>query len=384
MVHRYTASFAFFMAAAGAAGADCLFVNTNGLTVAAFGVQANGSLLTAPGSPFPTGDSGGALPAFGGAALSQTAARLYVTNANSVSGFDIANDCSMTLLPGSPWPAHVSTTALRLEPQENFLYATNYGSGTINAYEIAVDGSLSEIPGSPFFVFSHPIDLEFDPAGGRFFVSQHSEGSVGVFDQAADGTFSPVPGSPFPAGGIEFGLTIAPGATRLYVADDETDTISGFSIAGNGTLTPLPESPYAANSSPMELLVDPLDEFLFVSHREEHSVGVFAIDASGSLTAVAGSPFPAGLPMPAGLATDPDADQLFVAGGTPGEMGDVSVFTIGSDGSLSPISGSPFTTAPTGVTPALAYLPTGGPPGFLIFEDGFESGDAGSWSNSVP
>jgi 6-phosphogluconolactonase (cycloisomerase 2 family) len=71
-------------------------------------------------------------------------------------------------------------------------------------------------------------------------------------------------------------------------------------------------------------------------------VAVFDIDPiTGALTAVSGSPFATGGGLSFGVLTNAEGTRLFVAnyGGT-----NVGVLDIASDGTLTPITGSPFTT----------------------------------------
>lgn len=346
--------------------AQCVFVNTNSdpNTVAAFTVNPDGSLTAVAGSPFATGGSGAFDAAVGSTGLCVGDRRLYVTNPSSdnVSGFDIADDCTLTTITGSPWAAGNSPLGVAADTTGSFLYVANFLGDSMSVYAMAADGSLTEIAGSPFATPSTPFDIEFDPAGGgRFFVSHDFAGAVGSYTAAGDGTFSPVAGSPFAAGGFEHGLTLNPGASRLYVADFGPDTISGYSIDGSGVLTPLAGSPFAATVEPIEVLTDPSDSFLYATNDNAENIAGFSIDGSGGLTPLAGSPFASDATGPAGLAMDPMGDFLYVANGGFSGSADVSVFTIALDGSLTPIAGSPFATGGTGNATGIAYLPGSDP-----------------------
>ena len=343
------------------ARADCVFVNTNSdpNTVAAFEVNADGSLSAVAGSPFATGGSGAFDAAVGSVGLNMLDSRLYVSNPSSdnVSGFDIAADCTLTALPGSPYAAGNSALGLTTDPEGNFLYVANFLDDSISVFTIAADGSLTPITGSPFTTPSTPFDIEFLSTGGRFFVSHDFAAAVGVYDQAVDGTFTPVTGSPFAAGGFQHGIDLNPAENRLYTADFGPDTITGYSIDGaSGALTALPGSPFAAGVEPIEVLVDVSDSFLFATNDNAENIAVFAIDGAGALTPVTGSPFASDATGPAGLAQDSAGQFLYVANGGFSGSADVSVFTIAGDGSLTPISGSPFATGGTGNATGIAFL----------------------------
>ncbi len=343
--------------------ADCVFVNTNSdpNTVAAFLVNPDGSLTAVAGSPFATGGSGAFDAAVGSIGLDERGSRVYVSNPSSdnVSGFSIAADCTLTLVPGSPFAAGNSALGLEPDPEGNFLYVANFLADNMSVFSIAANGSLTEIAGSPFATASTPFDIVFDPAGGRFFVSLDFAGAVGSFDQAMDGTFTPVAGSPFPAGGFQHGLALNPSATRLYTADFGPDTITGYFIDADGSLTALSGSPFAATVEPIELLVDPSDSFLYATNDNAENIAGFSIDGSGNLTPLAGSPFASDSVGPAGLAQDLGGRFLYVANGGFSGNPDVSVFARAMDGSLSPIAGSPFATGGTGNATGIAFLSTG-------------------------
>ncbi len=347
------------------AAAQCLFVNTNSdpNTVAAFTVGASGALTAVAGSPFATGGSGAFNAAVGSAGVCVGKKRIYVTNPTSdnLSGFDVAPDCTLTPVPGSPFAAGSRVLGVEADPSGEFLYAANFLGDSISVFSIAADGSLTPIAGSPFATPSTPFDIEFDTSGDHFFVTHDFAGSVGAYATAADGSFSPVAGSPFAAGGFEHGLALNPSKSRLYAADFGPDTITGFSVGAGGVLAGLGGSPFAAGVEPIEVLVDPTDGFLYATNDNAENIAGFAIDGSGALTPLAGSPFASDATGPAGLAQDPAGSFLFVANGGFSGSADVSVFTRAGDGSIAPIAGSPFATGGTGDATGIAYLSLAAP-----------------------
>lgn len=363
MIRHTVLVLVFCLAWTPAGFADCVFVNTNSQsnTVAAFEVQPDGSLAPVTGSPFPTGGSGGLNANVGSVGLSAFFSRLYVTNSNSasVSGFDVAPDCSLTPLPGSPYGAGgagARPVGLDVHPSGAFLYVSNFAGGDVSVLTVADDGSLSEIPGSPFDTPDSPFDVHFDPSNDHLFVSHDFADSIGVYEPAPDGTLTPVPGSPFSAGGTQHGLVLNPSGTRLYATDLRTRTITGYSVGTGAGLTPLAQSPYSTGVVPIELVVDFADRYLYVTHNFGNSIGGFAIDENGDLTPLPGSPFRSDSVGPAGLAQDPAGRFLFVANGGYFGRPDVSVYSVSVDGSITPIAGSPFPTGGTGQATGIVYF----------------------------
>jgi 6-phosphogluconolactonase len=132
-------------------------------------------------------------------------------------------------------------------------------------------------------------------------------------------------------------------ANFAFVANMNSNTISGFSLdPKSGALSPLAGSPFAAGTGPEFMAADPTGKFLFVANSGSSDVSVFQITSqTGTLTAVPGSPFPAGT-RPEGIAVDPGGKFVFVANQA---SNSISVFNLATDGSLSPVSGSPFPAA---------------------------------------
>jgi 6-phosphogluconolactonase (cycloisomerase 2 family) len=79
-------------------------------------------------------------------------------------------------------------------------------------------------------------------------------------------------------------------------------------------------------------------QFAYVANARDSDVSAYSIGADGSLTQLPGSPFAAGT-NPASVAVDPTGKFAYVAnqGGS-----NVSAYSIGADGSLTPVTNSPF------------------------------------------
>jgi hypothetical protein len=114
----------------------------------------------------------------------------------------------------------------------------------------------------------------------------------------------------------------------------------------------------------------------------------FTVNSDGSLTSLAGSPFAAGMGLShLAVANFTDANYLYAAN-SDDPNGSISAFTINSDGSLTPVAGSPFDTVPNGGPEGLnvgegnvlyvALKNTNAVAGFSINADGSLSPLAGS------
>jgi 6-phosphogluconolactonase (cycloisomerase 2 family) len=176
----------------------------------------------------------------------------------------------------------------------------------------------------------------------------------------------------------------------VYVESDDPsgNAIFGFKRNDDGSLTPLPGSPYPAGGlgitptfnlgpfdSDQNVIVNPDHTLLFAVNGGSDSIAVFSIGANGALTPVAGSPFPSGgsNPVSVGLSRD---DVLCVVNQDqdPGHPGVVlpnyTSFQVSKLGQLTPIPHSTiFTDA--GASPSQALI---SPDGGLMFSAEFLGG----------
>jgi 6-phosphogluconolactonase (cycloisomerase 2 family) len=144
---------------------------------------------------------------------------------------------------------------------------------------------------------------------------------------------------------VQGSTAVAPGAIAVY-------SISGTSLSSVGS--------FATGVNPAGVAVSPSGNFLYVSNQSDNTVSVFTIDAAGNLTQL-GTPSTAGA-APSGVALTVKGDFLYVANSGSNNISAFAVCTAPSsicgqtsDGSLVPVTNSPFTA---GVDPvAIAVHP---------------------------
>jgi 6-phosphogluconolactonase (cycloisomerase 2 family) len=158
-------------------------------------------------------------------------------------------------------------------------------------------------------------------------------------------------GSHFKANSSSNGLVIVP--------NQGSQVIQAFGITlSNGAVSQINTSP-AILGQPTALTLDPAGAYAYVTivptsavsnSVKAASVASYKINSDGTLAAV-GQPLPmnapAGTASPAAIVADSSGKFLFVAdqattSGTTAVAGTVSVFSIGSGGSVTEVSGSPF------------------------------------------
>ncbi len=250
--------------------------------------------------------------------------------------------------------------------QNNFVYTNNDTiPNTVTGFAVGEDGTLTEVPGSPFLTGG---DGTPDTGGWVFasnrirvstflYASNRSTNDVSGFSiDPESGALTPVPGSPFPTGGFTdagMSLVMAPDGRFLYAGHDWSSDIRVFRIGSEGELTSVGDLVPAGN--PRELVpgmaVSPDGKWLAVAvsrHGPHGSVAIFGIDTeTGEIAPVKGSPFavrePGGPPgVAAGLDINCTSDTLFV-GEANFDTTVVDVLSIdAATGALTPIKGSPF------------------------------------------
>jgi 6-phosphogluconolactonase len=89
---------------------------------------------------------------------------------------------------------------------------------------------------------------------------------------------------------------------------------------------------------PVSVAVDPTGSFLFVSDYAYTKISVESIGSNGALTPVTGSPFRDTAGRPGGIAVDPTAKFVYVVN----DSNTVSGYSIGADGKITPVPNSPF------------------------------------------
>jgi 6-phosphogluconolactonase len=138
---------------------------------------------------------------------------------------------------------------------------------------------------------------------------------------------------------------------HLYVINQTSNDLSAYSISrSDGSLAGVSGSPYALGQTPTNVAVAPSGKYVYVStlnslNNPTSLVYAFAVQSDGSLTAVSRSPFST-VNWAEALAIDPQGKYLYVSSSpltsTP-SVSQVDAFSIDSDGALTEISGAPYT-----------------------------------------
>ena len=289
----------------------------------------------------------------------------YVTNDtdNSVTVFSVnPNTGALTQIFGSPFANPGSGAAsVTADPSGRFLYTANqFGStgNSVTAYSITPGGpgigALTLIPTpppNPVLSGAGAFSVAVEPSGHFAYVGNVGNNSISGFAIASNGALTPVTGSPFsalPATGSQ-GIATHPNDQFVYVTDSGSGQVGVFAFNHTSGALNLPGMLFGPPATdpiraPVSITLDPLGRFAYTANNLSAgtnpfgSVSAYAVTAdTGALTFVENVAAGSAAGGPAMVAVDPTGSFAYVAGG-----GQVAAFNINSDGSLTAISGSPF------------------------------------------
>jgi 6-phosphogluconolactonase (cycloisomerase 2 family) len=262
---------------------------------------------------------------------------------------------------GSPF-ATAGSNGMAVSPGGSLLVEADPENNGISVYSVASDGRLSQVPNSPFAADA-PQTMAFNPAGTLLAVTGGESGDVSIYSVASDGTLTEL-GSPVGANGAAR-VVFSPNGKLLAVAEGN-GTVSNpgavglFSVGSNGTLSEVSGSPFAAGTGTESVAFNPSGTLLAASNEggdvpSASTVSLYSIGTDDSVSQVTGSPFATGY-APYDVAFSPNGRLLVTADSKQGQ-GAVSVFSVGSGGALSKVTGSPFASAAD--TSIVAFSPSG-------------------------
>lgn len=304
---------------------------------------------------------GGSNPSF--LAFSPDKKMLYAVNESSSEISSFAIDQSTGALTfknkvssNGDGPAHVAVDATG-----KFVFAANYGGGTMTMIDTLADGSLGSDPVT-IASGSHSHEVVLDPSNAFVFVPVLGNDAVAqlVFDSGA-GTLVPndVPEAPVANGAGPRHMVFHPTAPFAYVIDETDDTMVAASFdATTGRITPfqtvstLPDGFDGDNNTCAEVAFGKSGRFLYGSNRGHDSIVIFDVDpATGMMTLVGHQPTDGQTPRH--FSIDPSGKFLYVGNQ---QSNEVVKFRIDENsGTLTELDTQPLPAGPGFV--GVIYLP---------------------------
>ncbi len=322
---------------------------------------------------------------------SAAASYIYVANAtaSTLTALSLSSG-TLTALSGSPYTLGTAPSAVAITPSGSLLYVAS-SSGNVYVYTVAANGSLTlGNSGNPVTSLLNPSYMTVDKTGTWLFLisqslTQMSEYQInpttGVLTAPAGTPTSTVTLSSNPAQ-----IYITPNNQYVYVGEDPSS--SGSSVGGTDIFTL--DATNGALSNPLHfnaknpssggdnaISSDANSKFLFVGETDSGSNGVsgvrvFTIGTGGSVTEITGSPFTNGLYLdPIAIAMDPTNAYVYVASHA---SNNITGYSLGSTGALTLLTTSPFTAGTTLVAMSLdatkqymVVIASGGNPDLQVF-----------------
>jgi 6-phosphogluconolactonase (cycloisomerase 2 family) len=280
-----------------------------------------------------------------------------------------AQVCSVTNGTGTVGAMNISNVAVSCVSVARFVFVANSNdgmNGDVSAFKVNPNtGALTAVPGGPVTADTNPSAIAVDTTGQYVYVSNVGAGDVSIFNVdpvAGTLTFKANAYSPGTSGAS---IAVAPSDNYLFVGGignpSSTGSVTAFTLNQNsGSLNRVVSSPYQAGYAPYGLAVDPASQFVFATAAFTHFLVVYTIGSDGSLTPIAGNPFGAGagaygvVASPLGGAS---GGFVYVANGA---TYTVSAFSYDSTGNLTELAQSPYSAGsePKGIAidPAGKFL----------------------------
>jgi 6-phosphogluconolactonase (cycloisomerase 2 family) len=324
--------------------------------------SASPAFLQVQGSPFATGEQPYGIAFNASGTLLATANR----EAGTVSVFTVGSSGALTLVAstatGAEFPESVA-----FSPDGKWLAVADTASlspGSISMFAVAPNGTLSKVSGSPFQnanAGDTPSAVAFSPNSQMLASAEGPDGISGGVNQislykvGATGALSEESGSPYPASVTPSSVAFSPDGFLLAVGNYGSGSVSMYNVFFDNTLGLISTVPAGTTASSVAFSPDGslLATGDVLNTTGAGKVVVFNVGQTGTLTPVTGSPFTAGN-LPYNVTFDPAGGLLAVSNDG---SNSVSVFSVGPTGALTPVAGSPFgtDTGPYGV----AFNPKG-------------------------
>src|ERR1700760_1593684 len=262
---------------------------------------------------------------------------------------------SLTPLADSPIQAGRNPVTLVASPNGLNLYVVNHDDSTVGEYAIGTDGKIF-LQNTYNITGSQATSVAMDAAGAFLYVTftfqlgpngqqlyspaSPGPGGVTIFPIKSDGSLGTP--STVKVGNNPIGVVVSrpkSGAVFAYVLDQESPTTPKATVLGfsqnptTGALTPTPGTTittdstgktvatgYGAGTTPSAIAVDPSARFVYITDQATNQLYGSIVNNDGSLTPMTNSPFATGI-FPVGVTIDPRGKYLYVSNFTSSTVG---------------------------------------------------------------
>lgn len=318
-----------------------------GNAVASFDRARDGSLT--PGPIVPTGGTGNGagLGSQGAVTLSDSGRLLLAVNpgSNSVSSFRVGRDgidLVSTAPAGGVLPISVAVAG-------DLVYVLNAGTpNSISGLRVDGAGRLSPLPGSTRALSAdqtNPAQVGFDRRGGALIVTEKGTNLIDTYAVGRDGRPTG-PTTTVSAGPTPFGFAVSK-RNDLFVSEAGAGGgASSYAISRAGSLTALSSMVMTGQRAACWAVVTDDARYGYVANAGTGNISGFAITKDGVATLLQPDGVTATIGgNPTDTALSAGSRYLYTRVGA---LGQIAVFTVGDDGSLTaqaPLTGVPATYA---------------------------------------
>jgi 6-phosphogluconolactonase (cycloisomerase 2 family) len=309
-----------------------VYVNDNTAvanTVAGFAEHQDGSLTALAGSPFTVGGVGLGSGLGSQDAVQATRDGRYLLVAdggsNQISVLNINADGSLVPVPNSPF-ASGGTKPVSIAVHRNLVYVANDGASATSTpanyagFSLNSAGQLAPLASAPVQVPSANNDLGdvlINRSGTNLIGIEVASSLIDSFAVTPQGALSADTQVPAQGAG-PFGSAFRPtDPSQLYVSNAHNGgtnlgTVSAFSVAANGALSPIGASPFGdQQNAPCWVAIAPDGQYLFAANAGSGTISSYTINFDGSLTLLGDLPMPGTGPAPLDLHVDPRGRNLY-------------------------------------------------------------------------
>ena len=245
-------------------------------------------------------------------------------------------------------------------PSAKFLYVANSADNNVRQYKInSTTGKLAKIGSGTVAAGSSPQWIAVTPNGQFAYAINFSDGTVTPYTVNASSGALTANGAAVASVQLKNPAAAVASNSWLYVTDAFKGTIVSFPIGGTGTLAPGTTTAISGSAVPGPVILDPSGQFVYATDQSAGLTYFFTVGAG--VLSLAASPYITSTAGEAGLAfaTSSLGNKFLYVANQLASTPSITGFQVQGNGSLSLLSGAPFTDISLGQPTGLAVDPTG-------------------------
>jgi 6-phosphogluconolactonase (cycloisomerase 2 family) len=285
-------------------------------------------------------------------AQARSSSFVYVVNeaSDNISEYNL-NEITGALspVPGSPIATPHRPHWLAVNPSGTFAYLVTDDGVVAKLVAFSINRNTGALTASSMLSLTAPAASVpiVDPAGQYLVLASGKTGAVSAYSLSST-TGAPTLIATANTGVLPWSVSIDPLSKFVFVAG-ASNAVAGLALSG-AQPTVIAGSPWNVRSIPkipskrpiaQIAVIHPAGSFLYVTDPTTSTISVFSVSTNGALSPIGGSPFGAQGTVASDMKIDPSGQHLYVGDWF---RGIIAGFSISPSGALTPIVGSPFVT----------------------------------------